>query len=215
MAANNFKSNITQTSQIVKRKSSWPEWTLPAPFRWPKLKDDLIYPNWFEGEWDVVSSIVGEDKEESIKHVAKFFLDSSNRIVADREYNTNSYAVNTKEKEFLFVKNDPNSPNRQFAQLINDRFLETKIIGRMQERINADIFLTDELMLEILHSKSFTRVSKVETLTEFRKCNSDHENNFNICGEQFQAIYNELGSNFNSSPISTRKFKLVLSKFHD
>ena len=33
----------------------------------------------------------------SIKHVAKFFVDSSNRIVADREYNTNSYVVNSKE----------------------------------------------------------------------------------------------------------------------
>ena len=214
-AANTFISNISQTSQIVKRKSSWPEWNLPAPLRRPSLKDDLIYPNWFEGTWDVVNSIVGEDEEESIMHVAKFFVDSSNRIVADREYNTNSYAVNSKEKEFLFVKNDPNSPNRQFAQLINDRFLETKIIGRSQERINEELFLTDELMLEILHSQSLTRVSQVETLTEFSKCNFEDENNFHICGEQFQAIYNEPGQNIKSFPILTQEFKLVLSKIKD
>ena len=85
----------------------------------------------------------------------------------------------------------------------------------MQENINEYIVLTDELILEILHSKSLTRVSQVETLTEFSKCNFEDENNFHICGEQFQAIYNEPGENFNSSPISTREFKLVLSKIQD
>ena len=144
LAANTFKSNISQPSQIIARKSSWPDWNLPAPLKRPKLKDDLIYPNWFEGKWDVVNSIVGEDKEESIKHVAKFFVDSSNRIVADREYNTNSYAVNTKDKEFLFVKNDPNSPNRQFAKLTNDRYL-SKVINLVYKMKDKFLEKTNEL----------------------------------------------------------------------
>ncbi len=211
-AANTFKLNISQTSQIINRKSDWPVWSLPAPLKRPRLRDDLIYLSWFEGKWEVVNSIFGEEKQESIKNVANFFVDSSNRIVADREYNTNSYAFNSKEKEFVFVKNDPSSPNRQFAKLTDDRYLETKIIGRLQEKINEDTFLTDELILQILHSQSLTRVSQVETLTEFRKCKLDEKNNFNICGEQFQAIYNEPGQNFNPSPIRTQKFKLVLSK---
>ncbi len=200
---------------MIKRKSSWPDWNLPAPLKRPSLRDDLIYPTWFEGTWDVVNSIVGEDREESINHTAKFFVDSSNRITADREYNTNSYAVNSKEKEFLFVKNDPNSPNRQFAKLTDDRYLETKIIGRLQEKVNEDIFLTDELILEILHSQNLSRVSQVETLTEFGKCYLEDENNFNICAEQFQAIYNEPGQNLKLVPIRTQKFKLVLSKVQD
>ena len=213
-ASNTFKSNISQSSQIIKRKLSWPDWKMPSPLRLPNLKDDLIFPNWFEGTWDVVNSIAGEDEEESIKHIAKFFVDSTDRIVADREYNTNSYAINSKEKEFLFVKNDPNSPNRQFAKLTNDRFLESKIIGRKQEGINEDIFLTDELVLEILHTQNFARVSQVETLTEFRKCNLEDKNNFNICGEQFQAIYKEPGQNNNLFPVKTEKFNLILSKTH-
>ncbi len=107
---------------------------------------------------------------------AKFFVDSSNRRIADREYNTNSYVLNSKEKEFLFVKNDPRSSNRQFAKLTDDRYLETKIIGRLQEELNEDVFLTDELSLENLHANSLTRVSQVETLTEFRKCKSEDRN---------------------------------------
>ena len=67
----------------------------------------------------------------------------------------------------------------------------------------------------MLHAQSFIRLSKVETLTEFRKSKLEDANNFNICGEQFQAIYKEPGRNLNSSPISTRKFKLVLSKIQD
>ena len=214
-ASNTFKSNISQSSQIIKRKLSWPDWKMPSPLRLPNLKDDLIFPNWFEGTWDVVNSIAGEDEEESIKHIAKFFVDSSNRIVADREYNTNSYAFNSKEKEFLFVKNDPTSPNRQFAKLTYDRYLETKVIGRLQEKINEDIFLTDELILEILHSQNLSRVSQVETLTEFRKCKFDDENNFHICAEQLQAIYKEPGQNIKTFPIRTQEIKLVLSKIQD
>ena len=213
--ANIFKFNISQPEQIIQRKSSWPDWNLPAPLKRPTLKDDLIYPIWFEGEWDVVNSIVGEESEESINHIARFLVNSSNQIIADREYNTNSYVVNSKEKQFLFVKNDPNSPNRQFAKLTDDRYLETRIIGRLQEKINEDIFLTDELILEILHSQELTRVSQVETLTEFRKCKLDDENDFHICAEQFQAIYHEPGQNLKNFPIRTQKFKLVLTKIQD
>ena len=74
-------------------------------------------------------------------------------------------------------------------------------------------------MLEILHSQSLTRVSQVETLTEFRKCRSDGNtltklSSFNICGEQFQAIYEQPGQNIISLPIKTEKFKLLLNKTH-
>tara|TARA_B100000575_G_C22854467_1_gene499730 strand:- start:170 stop:598 length:429 start_codon:yes stop_codon:yes gene_type:complete len=141
-------------------------------------------------------------------------------LVADREYNTQSFALSSKNGGFLSVKNDPKSPNRQFAKLSEDRYLETKIIGRLYERINDDFFITDELILQIFHTPELSRVSQVETLTEFRKCGYDVNNlsklsDFKICGEQFQAIYNQPGQTLMSLPIRTEKSELVLSKIND
>ena len=209
--------NIVQISQLSERKSIWPNWRFPSFLKRPSSKDDLIYPDWFEGIWDVNSNIEGDKNEESIIHSAKFKYDASGKLVADREYNTQSFALSSKNGGFLSVKNDPKSPNRQFAKLTEDRYLETKIIGRLYETINNNIFITDELMLEILHTPELSRVSQVETLTEFRKCISDGNtlpelSSFNICGEQFQAVYNQPGQALISLPIKTEKSKLILSK---
>ncbi len=216
-ADNNLELNIFKNSQLLERKSTWPDWRFPSFLKRPRLKDDLIYPDWFEGIWDVKSEIESDKNEESIIHSAKFKYDASGKLVADREYNTQSFALSSKKGGFLSVKNDPQSPNRQFAKLTKDRYLETKIIGRLYETISNYIFMTDELILEIFHTPELSRVSQVETLTAFRKCVS-HSNtlsklsNFNICGEQFQAVYNQPGQTLISVPIRTEKFKLILSK---
>jgi len=209
--------NNFQPSQLFERKLIWPDWRLPAPLNRPGLNDDLIYPDWFEGVWDVSSQIVGANNQEPVLHSAKFIHDQSGKLIADREYNTKSYALHSKNGGFLSVKNDPKSPNRQFAKLTDDRYLETKIIGRLQEKINNNILITDELTLQILHTPDLSRVTQVETLTEFRKCKSDertltNSNDFNICGDQFQAVYNEPGQTLISLPIKTEKSKLILRK---
>ena len=216
-AENTLDLNIVQSSQLLDRKSIWPDWRIPSFLKRPNLKDDLIYPDWFEGTWDVVSKIEGEENKESIFHSAKFIRNSSGKLVADREYNTQSFALNSKNGGFLSVKNDPKSPNRQFAKLSEDRYLETKIIGRLYEKINDNVFITDELILQIFHSREFSKVSQVETLTQFRKCGSDENNlsktnSLSICGEQFQSIYNQPGQNLISLPIRTEKSELVLTK---
>ncbi len=209
-----------KSSQLTERKLIFPDWRFPSLLNRPGWKEDLIYPNWFEGEWNVTSKMDGDENQESIFHSAKFIYNSEGNLIADREYNTQSYALNTKDSDFLSVKNDPDSPNRQFAKLTDDRYLETKIVGRLKENTNDNSFITDELILQILHTPEFSRVSQVETLTEFTKCskNKNHLNKsggFDICGEQFQAIYNPPGQSIISKPIKLQKFKLVLSKIDD
>ena len=216
-AENIVDLNVVQPSQLTERKSSWPNWRIPSFLKRPRMKDDLIYPDWFKGTWDVHSKIEGDGNEESIVHSAKFKLNSFGKLVADREYNTQSFALNSKNGGFLSVKNDPKSPNRQFAKLTEDRYLETKIIGRLYEEINNDIFITDELILQIFHTPELSKLSQVETLTQFKKCGSGGSNvsglgSFNICGEQFQAIYNQPGQTLVSLPIKTQKSKLILSR---
>ncbi|ABM74745.1 possible POLO box duplicated region [Prochlorococcus marinus str. NATL1A] len=220
LAESSLEINNFQPSKLYERKSIWPDWRLPSSIKRPGLKDDLIYPDWFEGVWDVTSEIESDQNQEPMIHSAKFIRNTSGDLIADREYNTKSYALSTKTGGFLSVKNDPKSPNRQFAKLTEDRYLETKIIGRLQEKIDNNIFITDELILQILHTPEFSRVSQVETLTEFKKCGSIQNNkinmsDFNICGEQFQAIYNQPGQNLISLPIKTEKSKLILRKTND
>ena len=220
LAESSLEINNFQPSKLYERKSIWPDWRLPSSIKRPGLKDDLIYPDWFEGVWDVTSEIESDQNQEPVIHSAKFILNTSGDLIADREYNTKSYALSTKTGGFLSVKNDPKSPNRQFAKLTEDRYLETKIIGRLQEKIDKNIFITDELILQILHTPEFSRVSQVETLTEFKKCGSIQNDkinmsDFNICGEQFQAIYNQPGQNLISLPIQTEKSKLILRKTND
>ena len=211
-----YEKNVEPTP-LSERESIWPNWRFPSFLKRPSLKDDLIYPEWFEGVWDVNTTIEGEGNERSIIHSAQFVRNSSGKLVADREFNTKSFALNSKNGGFLSVKNDPKSPNRQFAKLTEDRYLETKIIGRLHEKINNNKFITDELTLQILHTPDFSRVSQVETLTEFKKCglnqiNSTNTRDFNICGEQFQAIYNQPGQKLVSLPIKTERSKLLLRK---
>jgi len=216
-AENILDLNIAQPSQLSERKLTWPKWRVPSFLKRPGFTDDLIYPGWFEGLWEVNSQIEGQKNENSIIHSAKFIRNSSGELVADREYNTLSFALNSQNSGFLSVKNDPKSPNRQFAELTEDRYLETKVIGRLYETTNNDIFIIDELILQIFHTPALSRVSQVETLTEFRKCGSDQNtdsklSSFDICGEQFQAIYNQPGQTFVSLPIKIEKSKLLLSK---
>ncbi len=220
LAEDILELNIFQQSQLLERQSIWPDWHFPSFLKRPGLTDDLIYPDWFEGEWDVQSNIEGDKNEEPIFHSAKFIHNSSGGLIADRQYNSESYVLSIKNSGFLSVMNDPKSPNRQFATLTEDRYLETKIIGRSQEKINDNIFITDELILQILHSPELSRVIQVETLTEFRKCESNRNTftglgDFNICGQQFQAIYNQPGQNLKSLPFKIEKSKLILRKTHD
>ena len=217
MAENNFNLDFVKPSPLSERKLNWPNWHAPSFLKRPSSKDDLIYPDWFEGVWNVNSNIEGDKDDESIIHSAKFIRNSSGDLVADREYNTKSFVLNSKNGGFLSVKNDPKSPNRQFAKLTEDRYLETKIIGRIYETINKDIFITDELILQIFHTPDLSKISQVETLTEFRQClpnknTKSQLSNFNICGEQYQAIYNQPGQNLIPLPVKTVKSKLILSK---
>ena len=110
LAINNF-----QPSKLYERKLIWPDWRLPSSIKRPGLEDDLIYPDWFEGVWDVTSEIENDQNQEPILHSDKFIHNTYGALIADREYKTKSYALSIKTGGFLSVKNDTKSHNRQFA----------------------------------------------------------------------------------------------------
>ena len=77
-AENILDLNIVQTSQLSERKSIWPNWRVPSFLKRPRLKDDLIYPDWFEGTWDVTSNIEGDKMKNLL-----FILQNSNMTLLE------------------------------------------------------------------------------------------------------------------------------------
>jgi hypothetical protein len=106
----------------------------------------------------------------ALTHEARFISDSQNRLVGDRAFNANAIGRALLGEQLLRVEDDPKSSNRQMAQLTGDRRLETTVTGRQQLSPNADTFLADELVLQILHAPGPPRLSQVETLSRYQRC---------------------------------------------
>ena len=88
------------------------------------------------------------------------------------------------------------------AQLSGDRRLETTVTGRKQQSPDANTFLADELVLQILHAPGPPRLSQVETLSRYQRCGSA------ICAEQWQGIYPPPGENLRDTIKSSHHYQL-------
>ena len=209
-----------QLGQLLKRELDWPNWSLPGPFKNSDLTQDLIYPEFFKGDWKVLSIDLNASDTQKISYLARFQYDVQGRIVGDRAYNTESIGKEVFGDKLLYVKNDPNSLNRQIAIFKDSEYLETKITGRNEE-INSDETLwTDELSLQIFHSSATPRINQVETLSHYQYCknlgiDSDNINPNAICGEQWQAIYKAPGESLRSQASKNNHYRLIFIPARD
>ena len=189
-------------SPLEQRLELWPNWTLPAPLSRPSSRDDLIYPQWFQGRWQVESIDLDALDQPAITHEARFISDSQNRLVGDRAFNAIAIGRALLGEQLLRVEDDPKSSNRQMAQLSGDRRLETTVTGRKQQSLDANTFLADELVLQILHAPGPPRLSQVETLSRYERCGSA------ICAEQWQGIYPPPGESLRATIKSSHHYQL-------
>ena len=187
---------------LEQRLELWPNWTLPAPLSRPSSRDDLVYPQWFQGRWQVESIDLDALDQPAITHEARFISDSQNRLVGDRAFNAIAIGRALLGEQLLRVEDDPKSSNRQMAQLSGDRRLETTVTGRKQQSLDANTFLADELVLQILHAPGPPRLSQVETLSRYERCGSA------ICAEQWQGIYPPPGENLRDTIKSSHHYQL-------
>ena len=202
---------------LEKRLNDWPEWSLPGPFNQTALQKDIVYPSWFNGAWIVQSLDLNNPGNTSLEYEAKFKLNSFNEVVGDRSFNAFSVGKAVLGDKLLRVQDDPKSPNRQMATFDEQRFLETKVIGRNQSLKNGSVFFVDELALQIFHALDVSRIKRVETLSKFHLCKqpSSTFEDFSekrICGEQWQAIYPGPGESLGSKPTKTSHYKLILKR---
>ncbi len=199
------------TQEIAKK--NWLIPNLSRPFVNKAILEEFYYPDWFEGDWKVLS--IGDSSNSSVEHEAIFKPDQSGRIIADKLFNTESLARSLFGQDFISLREDPNASNRQLAVFKGNRYLETKVLERNQENNSSTVFSSKETVLQIFHVPDITTINKVETSSRFSLCSLnefslDTSDDLIICGEQMQRIYDIPVNNFQSSPIKTNYFRLFL-----
>ena len=74
--------------------------------------------------------------------------------------------------------------------------------GRRQESPNDNTFLADELVLQILHAPGPPRLSRIETLSRYKRCGEA------ICAEQWQGRYASPGESLRDQAIALHHYQL-------
>ena len=153
--------------------------------------------------------MVNEDLDDPtgdlIQHQARFQADDRGRMVGDRAFNALSIGTALLGDQLLRVEDDPNSANRQMAQLKGDLRLETRVTHRDQTSIDGETFIADEIVLQILHLPGPPRLSRIETLSRYQRCSDQI-----ISGEQWQARYPGPGQTISNKAISSHHFQLTM-----
>ena len=205
-----------QASLLEQRAMEWPEWSLPAPLPRPRARQDLIYPDWFEGDWQVQSDTLDPDgsrlkNESTLLHRARFKRNQAGQLVGDRPFNATAIGKALLGDALLSVEQDPERVNRQLARLSDDVLLETSVIGRRQAVVSTESgrerFLSDELVLQIVHGPGAPRLSRIETLTRYEQCEAG------ICADQRQVSYGAPGLQTDQTLAGrSSRFRLVLTR---
>ena len=204
-----FDQDIQQF--LERREKAWPAWTL-TDLKNSDTKKDLIYPSWFEGDWEVYSQDLSDLSHEKVKYKVHFKKNQFGQIVGDRANNSESIGKAILGEKLKKVKSDPNSFNNQIVYLKDNEFIESRVIARDQI-LNDELFFSDEFFIQTFHKSGVSRINQVETMSKFYKCNNEEFQSSQlikpeICGFQYQATYGSKVGSKNIKAISTNKYKL-------
>jgi hypothetical protein len=195
----------TAASALAQRLEVWPQWRLPAPLPRPG-QSDLLYPDWFAGHWRACLHDLSGDAPDVEVHL-RFEPDGRGSVVGDRAGNAAAIGRALLGEGLLRVRDDPHNPNRQIAELSGDQQLESTVVGRREEQPDADTLLADELTLQVLHGPGDPRVSRVETLSRYRRIADGR-----IEGEQWQASYSSPAEGLAAAAQRSWRGSLVLER---
>ena len=196
---------------LDERENLWPELYLPN-FKFSNTSRDLIYPNWFEGNWLVTSQDLEDESQAPVIYKVNFFKNNFNEVIGNRSKNSESIGKAIFGENLIKVINDPKSINKQITYLKDDLYIDSRITGRTQIQ-DDDMFFADELVLQTVHKPGASRVNQVETISKFQKCNLNFSNSDDtlkpdICGFQYIATYGSKVGDPLVHAINTSKYKL-------
>jgi hypothetical protein len=193
---------------LSNRLDQFPNWQSKPSLQ--TAKGDLIYPDWFAGDWQVTTrltdmvapfapDLVTPGFESNRQFIEKPILFSVRfvpekagllpwkklGIVADRAYNGLSLSKAYLGNTVRAVKVDPSNPNRQITLLRDERELASTVTARASES-EGDRFTTSELFQQEFRSVSQLYFNEVENTTLYERQNGKIPE---IIADQVTAIY--------------------------
>ena len=196
---------------LINREKTWPNWNL-TKLKSSNINQDLIYPDWFEGNWIVKSEDLNNKLEEPIIYKVNFLKNEMGRVVGNRSKNSESIGKEIFGEQLKQIKVDPKSFNNQIIYLKDNEYIDSRVIGRNQI-LDNDLFFSDEFFIQTNHKNGISRINQVEIMSKFYKCNSeyntDNKINDDICGFQYVATYGSRVGEPNIKAITTNKYRLT------
>tara|TARA_Y100001968_G_C19453506_1_gene770422 strand:+ start:11983 stop:12699 length:717 start_codon:yes stop_codon:yes gene_type:complete len=197
---------------LAAREQIWPDWKL-ADLKHSNIQKDLIYPNWFEGDWIVYSEDNKAISDKPLIYKVNFHKNESGEIVGNRSANSESIGKALFGDRLKKVENDPKSYNNQLIYLSDNEYIESRITKRSQIFDN-NLFWADEFALQTVHKPEASRVNQVEVMSKFYRCDNGNlqsvdSQNQDICGFQYLATYGSRVGQNNIKAISHSQYKLI------
>ena len=196
---------------LINREKTWPNWNL-TKLKSSNINQDLIYPEWFEGNWIVKSEDLNNNLQEPIIYKVNFFKNEMGRIVGNRSKNSESIGKEIFGDQLEKVKIDPKSFNNQIIYLKDNEYIDSRVTGRNQI-LDNDLFFADEFFIQTNHKNGVARINQVEIISKFYKCNMDsstgNQSNNDICGFQYVATYGSRVGELNIKAITTNQYRLT------
>ncbi len=208
----NAYSNTDIKDYLQNREDIWPQWSL-LKLEFSNIKNDLIYPSWFEGDWVVTSENIKAGVERPLTYNVNFYKNESGEIIGNRSKNAESIGKAIFGDRLIKVKNDPKSFNNQITYLSENQYIESRVTARTQIHDN-DLFFADEFAIQTVHNPEASRINQVEVMSKFYKCYESNSNpseiiDKNICGTQYLATYGSKVGEKNIQAISQSQYKLT------
>ena len=196
---------------LINREKTWPTWNL-TKLKSSNINQDLIYPEWFEGNWIVKSEDLNNNLQEPIIYKVNFFKNEMGSIVGNRSKNSESIGKEIFGDQLQKVKIDPKSFNYQVIYLKDNEYIDSRVTGRNQI-FDSDLFFSDEFFIQTNHKNGVSRINQVEIMSKFYKCNANTDTPIeidnDICGFQYVATYGSKVGEPNTKAITTSKYRLT------
>lgn len=194
-------------------------------------REDLLYPDWMAGTWDVTSTLLQmeaplapdlkspgfEGNRRYLNQPLSFQVRfQRNRkaggVVGDRTFNSanisQAYFGDTSE---IKIRPDADNPNRQVIDMAGGQELVSVVRGRSREQPEGDRFLSTEIIYQVFRTPGQIYFNEVETTTDYRQQDSDH-----LDAEQLTAIYlspkDPAYFRANGSPVALYRYHLELTR---
>ena len=208
-----YASDQTEVKGFLEsREKLWPNWKLPN-LKYTDIDKDLIYPNWFEGDWIITSEDIKDKSQKPIHYTVNFYKNDSGNIVGNRSKNAFSIGKEIFGKRLNKVINDPQSFNNQIIYLNDNEYIESRVKERTQF-FEDELFFADEFAIQTVHKSEASRINQVEIMSKFYPCNkleiyTKEEYKGDICGFQYLATYGSNVGYLNKNVVSQSKYKLT------